>query len=79
MGFRMHEPHGARVFEAAAKNGKRLSAAELNAPLSDAEINQANTAVKDKTGRGNFTGGEVNDRLRSIQQQQKEPPLEKKK
>lgn len=64
--------------EAAAKNGKRLSDAELNAPLSDAEINQANTAVKDKTGRSNFTGSEVNDRLRNIQQQQQQQQQEKK-
>lgn len=56
--------------EAAAKNGEKLDADRLNAPLSEAELKQANTAVKNATGRSNYTGTEVNDRLRTIQQQQ---------
>jgi hypothetical protein len=62
--------------DVAAKKGRTLSEAELNAPLSPAELKQANTAVKDQTGRGNYTDAEVNDRLRSIQQQRQ---LESKK
>jgi hypothetical protein len=54
----------------AAKDGVTLSEAELNAPLSDDEVKQANTAVRSKTGRDNYTDAEVQDRLKAIQQQQ---------
>lgn len=57
--------------EAAAAQGVELDEAQLNAPLTDAEVKQANTAVRTKTGRDNYTDGEVQDRLRAIQQQQK--------
>jgi hypothetical protein len=56
--------------DAAAKKGQKLSEAQLNARLSATELDQANKAVKDKTGRSNYSGTEINDRLRTIQQQQ---------
>ena len=64
--------------ELAAKQGQKLSEAELNAPLSAAELKQVNTAVKEKAGRGNYTDNEINDRLRNLQQQQA-PADDKKK
>ena len=54
----------------AAKKGIKLNEAQLNAPLSSTEIQQANQAVIQKSGRKNFTEGEVNDRLRALQKQQ---------
>lgn len=54
----------------AAKKGQKLTEAQLNAPLSRDELKQANTAVKDKTGRVTFSDAEVNDRLRTIQEKQ---------
>lgn len=65
----VQEIREARI-EQAAKNGEKLSEEQLNAPLSDLETKQANQAVRDKTGRGNYTDGELQDRLRAIQQQQ---------
>ena len=56
--------------EQAAKKGEKLTDAQLNAPLSSDELKQANAAVKTDTGRSTYTDAEVNDRLRSIQQQQ---------
>jgi hypothetical protein len=53
----------------AAKNGLKLSAAELDAPLSPAELKQASDAVKTSTGRTTYSNTEINDRLRTIQQQ----------
>jgi hypothetical protein len=61
--------------EAALKRGEKLTEAQLNAPLTDAELRKANTAVQTTTGRIGYTEAEVNDRLRSIQKQQQEPPL----
>lgn len=52
------------------KKGEKLTEAQLNAPLSSSELKQANDAVKTKTGRTTYTDNEVNDRLRTIQQQQ---------
>jgi hypothetical protein len=65
--------------EQAAKNGQQLTERELNAPLSPAEVKQANDAVKATTGRNGYTFDEVNDRLRTIQQQQQQPPPDGKK
>lgn len=62
----------------AAKQGKKLTEAELNAPLSTVELKQANTAVQTTTGRVTYTDAEVNDRLRSIQQQQQQLKDKKK-
>src|SRR5262249_38752416 len=69
--------------EAAAKDGRKPDEKALNAPLTGAELKQANDAVKTNTGRTTYTADEVNDRLRVIQEQQKQlkqpPPDEKKK
>jgi len=54
----------------AAKKGEKLTDAQLNAPLSPAEVKQANIAVQSSTGRSTYTDAEVTDRLRTIQQQQ---------
>ncbi|MEX0703888.1 MAG: hypothetical protein WD069_17445 [Planctomycetales bacterium] len=56
----------------AARQGITPSGPELDAPLSADELKQANEAVRDRTGRGNYTDAEVNDRLKAIQQQQRE-------
>jgi hypothetical protein len=56
--------------EQAEKDGVELTEEQLNAPLSAAEAVQANTAVRSKTGRDNYTDAEVQDRLKAIQQQQ---------
>lgn len=70
--------------EAAAKDGRKLDEKAINAPLSGPELKQANDAVKTTTGRTTYTAEEVNDRLRVIQEQQKQvnqpaPPDGKKK
>lgn len=65
----------------AARSGEKLPEAQLNAPLTPAEVKQANTAIKRETGRQGYTDAEVLDRLKSIQQQQqpKPQPEDKKK
>lgn len=65
--------------EQAAQKGEKLTADQINAPLSPAEVKQANTAVQKTTGRTGYTDAEVNDRLRAIQQQQQQQPAEGKK
>ena len=47
-------------------------------PLSAAELKQANTAVQTGTGRNTYTEAEVNDRIRTIQQQQQHVETKKK-
>lgn len=67
--------------EAAGKKGDKLTEAQLNAPLSPKELDQANKAVQKDTGRTTYTETEVTDRLRALQQNQqpKQQPKDAKK
>jgi len=52
--------------EAARKQGTELDAAAVNAPLSEAEAQQANEYIQSKTKRRTYSNEEVQDRLRDL-------------
>ncbi|OAI46465.1 hypothetical protein AYO44_11305 [Planctomycetaceae bacterium SCGC AG-212-F19] len=55
----------------ATKSGRAITADELNAPPTAAEMQLINNTIKKDTGR-TYNDGEVNDRLRNLQRQQQE-------
>ena len=51
--------------------GKKLTEKELNAPLTQAELEQANRSVQSETGNSRYTEAELLDRLKSLQRSKK--------